>query len=404
MKPRSLSKVLHKVIKTFPAIVVTGPRQSGKTTLLKHEFGKTHRYFNLENPDIRLRAKSDPIGFLNQITTPVIFDEIQYIPELLPYIKSRIDNNRVPGQWLLTGSQQFSMMQNISESLAGRAAILSLLPFSLSEIFDRGSLTFSVNELFTHRFKQKDVPNIDIIDIILRGSYPEIISNASIERSIWYGSYIVTYLERDIRNISQVGDLSQFEIFLRALASRTGQILDLSAISREIGVSFTTAKRWLSLLQTGYQVFLLYPYYKNIGKRLVKRPKIYLADTGLASYLLGIHTKEALQLSSLLGPLFETLVVTDFWKRFLHHGDSPLIHYLKTQDKLEIDMVTEQGENMHLTEIKSSSTIRPEHGASLIRAHRDLKIKSDDWIISNTADLFRVTSTIQNIPVSYLTL
>jgi len=397
MKPRTLSVILHKAVKTFPSIVLTGPRQSGKTTLLQKEFGKSHSYISLENPDVRIRAKADPVAFLSQITTPAILDEIQYVPEILSYIKTSIDENRQPGRWILTGSQNFTLMQNVGQSLAGRSAVISLLPFSIAERLNKGEESFPVEKILSFPPFVNNKTAASLSEIILRGNYPEIASNPRIDRGLWCGSYITTYLERDIRNLKQVGDLGQYELFLRACAVRTGQILDLSAISREIGVTFTTAKRWLSLLETGYQVLLLYPYYKNLGKRMIKRPKIYFTDTGLASYLLGINTSENLLQGPFFGPLFETLVVTDFWKRFHHHGQKPSMYYLRTRDGLEIDLVIETEGELNLIEIKSSSTIRPEHASSLLKIKHDLgNLVTRNIIISNSQKSFVLSKEIFN--------
>jgi predicted AAA+ superfamily ATPase len=405
MKPRTLTGVMKKAMRTFPAVVVTGPRQSGKTTLLREEFGATHDYQSLENPDVRIRAREDPKQFLSQISGPVILDEIQYVPDLIPFIKSAIDEDRQPGRWLLTGSQNFTLMRGVSQSLAGRAAILSLLPFSVAERYDQGGKEATVTEWLNGVNKLKGetkrgkLDGKKIAEVILRGNYPEIVSNQEVDRQLWCGSYITTYLERDIRNLEQVGDLGQYELFLRACATRTGQILDLTAIAREIGVAFTTAKRWLSLLETGYQVLLVYPYYKNIGKRLVKRPKIYFTDTGLASYLMGVNTEEVLMSGPYLGPLFETLVVTDFWKRYLHHGQTPNVYYLRTRDKLEIDLVIEEAGKLNLIEIKSAGTIRPEHARTLVRVKKDLgKLVSKTLIISNAQESFQLADGVMNLP------
>lgn len=403
MLPRTIKFQLKKALKTFPSIVFTGPRQSGKTTLLRKEFGLTHQYFSLENPDVRMRAKEDPVGFIRQIKKAAILDEIQYVPELFSYIKSSIDEDRTPGKWILTGSQNFTMMNKVSESLAGRAAVLSLLPFSLAERIGRGEESLSVSSILNIQIETDRQSSINLPNIILRGNYPEISVNHQVDRDLWCGSYITTYLERDIRNLKQVGDLGQYELFLRACALRTGQILDLSSIARDIGISFTTAKRWLSLLETGYQILLLYPYYRNIGKRLVKRPKIYFTDTGLASYLMGINSTETLLSSQLMGQLFETLVVIDFWKRFIHHGQSPSMYYLRTQDKLEVDLIIEVENKLNLIEIKAGETIRSVHASSIIRAKRDLKnLVNKAIIISSTKEKFELKDGIINIPANII--
>jgi predicted AAA+ superfamily ATPase len=374
MKPRTLGRAIARAIKTFPAIVVTGPRQSGKTTLLKTLFKGTHAFVSLEDPDIRIRAKEDPLQFLARYKPPVIIDEIQYVPELLSYIKTRIDERRKPGQWLFTGSQHFGLMQGISQSLAGRAAVLSLLPFSLAERIGRGDLTPAMPEwLKGLRASSLNEPKISLGEVLLRGNYPEIASRRSVDRQIWCGSYIATFLERDVRNLAHIGDLSQFERFLKLCAVRTGQLLNLSELARDIGISVPTAKRWLSILEAGYQVFLLYPYYRSLGKRLVKSPKIYFNDTALAAYLLGLHDAETLINSPSFGHLFETLIVTDVLKRFLHHGAMPSLYYIRTRDGLEIDLAIEVGQKLSLFEIKGSMTAWPKHADPLERLLKGIR-------------------------------
>lgn len=243
LKPRVLANTILNAVKTFPAVVLTGPRQSGKTTLFQMLFSKGHNFVSLEDPDIRIRAKEDPKGFLNQYRPPVIIDEIQYLPELLSYIKTEIDNDRKPGNWLLTGSQNFVLMQNVSQSLAGRAATLSLLPFSVSEMVDNAENTRNISlwikELSAGSEFSVKTP---LSNILLRGFYPEIASNIAVDRQLWCGSYVTTYLERDVRNMANIGDLSQFERFLLVCAARTGQILNISEMARDIGISVTTAK------------------------------------------------------------------------------------------------------------------------------------------------------------------
>jgi len=400
MLPRTLKTTILEAAKTFPAIVVTGPRQSGKTTLLKSIFGGSHAYLNLENPDVRSRAKEDPIGLLNQYKGPIIFDEIQYVPELFSYIKDSIDANRTPARFVLTGSQNFLLMEKVSESLAGRAAILTLLPLSLREVSGLGDGVLSVSNLLENfrNSKQLELNSLqDLAKVILRGSYPEPVSNPEVDRQLWYGSYINTYLERDVRNLERIGELSDFERFVKSCAIRTGQILNLSDVAKDVGVSLTTAKRWLSLLETGYQIFLLHPYYKNLGKRLVKSPKIYFCDTGVASYLMGLNDESALINNSHFGNLFETLIVTDFLKRYLNFGRNPSMYYFRTRDKLEIDLVLEESQKLACFEMKSGSTITSKHVYSL----RSIKRYFADLIdvvgvISGTGENFNVVEGIKN--------
>ena len=397
-KKRVLSKTIQRTIKTFPAIVVTGPRQSGKTTLYKMLFSNTHNFVSLENPDIRVRAKEDPVSFLNQYRPPVIIDEIQYLPELLSYIKTEIDSDRKPGNWLFTGSQNFILMDNISQSLAGRIATLSLLPFSISELLNNAKNAKDYTNWLSNK-KNNSIVNNNLLfsELILRGFYPEISANKKVDRKLWCSSYITTYLERDIRSLTSIGDLSQFERFLIACAVRTGQILNLSDLARNIGISVPTAKRWLSLLETGHQIYLLYPYYKNIGKRIIKSPKIYFCDTAICSYLLGIHNRESLLGSPYLGNLFETMIVIDFLKRFLHFGDKPNMYYLRTRDGLEIDLVIEVAGYLYLYEIKSTMTILPKHAVSLKRMVNEFGTKvKEACIISRSNENFMVLKPIFN--------
>jgi len=398
MKPRILARTIQKAIKSFPAIVVTGPRQSGKTTLLKMLFAKSHRFVTLEDPDVRMRAKEDPLRFLEQFRPPVIIDEIQYVPELLSYIKTKIDQKRKPGQWLFTGSQNFTLMQGISQSLAGRAAVLSLLPFSFSERIGQGDTASEIsNWVKGLNPDQKCKDKVSLSEVILRGNYPEIASKRSVDRQLWCGSYISTYLERDVRNLAQVGDLGQFERFLKLCAIRTGQILNLSELAKEVGMSVPTMKRWLSMLETGHQVYLLCPYYKNLGKRLVKSSKLYFNDTGLASYLLGLNDRDTLINSPNFGNLFETMIVTDFLKRFLHFGQMPSMYYLRTRDGLEVDLVLELGQKLYLFEIKSAMTILPKHASSLSRIASELKsVVRTSAVISTSSDNFHLTRGIDN--------
>jgi len=276
--------------------------------------------------------------------------------------------------------------------------VLSLLPFSISELSNNAKNAKDYTNWLSNKKNNSIVNNnLPFSELILRGFYPEISANKKVDRKLWCSSYITTYLERDIRSLTSIGDLSQFERFLIACAVRTGQILNLSDLARDIGISVPTAKRWLSLLETGHQIYLLYPYYKNIGKRIIKSPKIYFCDTAICSYLLGIHNRESLLGSPYLGNLFETMIVIDFLKRFLHFGDKPNMYYLRTRDGLEIDLVIEVAGYLYLYEIKSTMTILPKHAVSLKRMVNEFGTKvKEACIISRSNENFMVLKPIFN--------
>ena len=369
MLERTITSTMTRAMRTFPALVLTGPRQSGKTTLLRKEYGRTHQFVSLEDPNVREQARSDPVGFLRQHNAPVILDEIQYAPELFSYIKTRIDDNRQPGQWLFTGSQHFPLMQGVSESLAGRVAVLSLLPFSVGEAVKEPGLGRSIDDILGSLFG--DTPprrlkrEIPLDDWFLRGGYPEMRANPGVDRKIWCASYIQTYLERDVRQLLNVGDLLTFERFLRLCAARTAQILNLSDLARDAGVSVPTAKRWLSVLESSGQIFLLQPYHKNFGKRLIKSPKLYVADTALATFLTGFHTREVVLNGPMSGALMETTVVMEWVKAFRHRGELSSLYYWRSRDGLELDLLIERNGKLYPLEVKVSSTVIPGMAAAL---------------------------------------
>lgn len=330
---RNIKKHILTAAKNFPAVVITGPRRAGKTFLLKHLFPKAE-YYLFEDPDIISRFRQDPQGFLDGVKPPVIFDEIQNLPEVFNYVRTRIDAQpRKTGLWFLTGSQEAGLMRNVTESMAGRAAVLQLLPLSVSEA-------------------QKVC--------ILSGGYPEVIARPKAAR-LWYSSYLQTYLERDVRAVSAVQDLGAFRRFLSLLATRHGQILNKTDLAGPLGMSVPGISKWLDILETTAQIFIIQPFFENMGKRIIRAPRIYIADPGLACHLLGIDTEAELEKSPFLGALFEGLVAAEVIKAQVNAGLRRELYYFRDQQGLEVDFVV-PGKNgsMHLLEAKASKTAKPD--------------------------------------------
>jgi uncharacterized protein len=369
---RAIEPTLRRAARQFPALVLTGPRQSGKTTVLKHLFGKTHGYVSLEPPDIRASAASDPRGFLATYPPPVIFDEVHNAPELLPYIKEQIDSRRSKyGQYLLTGSQNLLLIERVTETLAGRTAMLRLLPLSQCEILgDPAAALPWEKQRQTHSRRSISYPNLWAR--VLRGGYPELAAHPGRDASLWHASYVQTYLERDVRTLRQVGDLTQFQMFLRALAARNGQLLNLTDIARDLGVAVNTAKGWLSVLEATFQVIVLRPYFVNVGKRLVKTPKIYFTDTGTLCHLAGLKDSEHAAKGPMGGPIFETAVLTEIVKRLWNRGEEPRVYFWRTSAGAEVDIVLELGRNLIPIEVKLSATPKPAMAGAIKAFRQDL--------------------------------
>lgn len=365
---RTLEPVVERAAREFPVVVVTGPRQSGKTTLLRHLFAGTRTYVSLEPPDVRAAALADPRGFLKAFPPPAILDEVQYAPELLPYIKERVDERRHErGQYILTGSQNLLLLARVTESLAGRAAILQLLPLSQQEALGQAQVALPWES--GERASGPGLSYGELWQSLVRGWYPELVAEAGRDVRLWHASYVQTYLERDIRALRQIGDLTLFQSFLRALAARSGQLLNLTELARDLGVAVNTAKGWLSVLEATFQVIVLRPYFANVGKRLVKTPKVYMVDTGTLCYLAGLRDPEHAAAGPLGGLLFETAVLSEIVKAYRHRGEEPQVYFWRTVAGSEVDIVVETGGKLVPIEVKLSATPRPAMAAG-IRAFR----------------------------------
>ena len=343
--PRVVKPLMLEAARHFPAVVVTGPRRSGKTTLLRRLFPKA-TYVLLEDPDVQGRARSDPRALLEELRLPVVFDEIQKVPELFAYVRTQIDQApRKMGQWLFTGSQEAPLMQGVGESMAGRAAILQLLPFSMAETERVG---------------------------LLKGGYPEVVARPA-GRQMWFSSYIQTYLERDVRGVTNVRDLATFRRFLALLASRHGQILNKTDLAAPLGVSVPTIGDWLHVLEITGQIILVPPYFENFGKRLIKSPKVYIGDSGLACYLLGITTQAELDRSPFLGPLFEGFVAAEILKSQINQGKRKELYHFRDQQGLEVDFLFPRREGgVWMVECKASKTVHPAMAGPLAALRRSM--------------------------------
>jgi len=381
---RKYQKTLSTLFKQFPAVVVTGPRQVGKTAMVRKVFPDAD-YVSLDIPSVAAEVEGNAERFLQGCREPLIIDEVQYAPSLFRYLKAIIDKDKKPGRFILTGSQNFLLMQGISESLAGRCAVLNMLNLSAAELKDA-------------------LGRFDENQYLYKGGYPELYARPDMDSHFWYGAYLSTYLERDVRNILQVGSLRDFDRFLRSAASRTGQVLSYSDLARDVGIAPNTAKKWVSVLETSGQIFLLEPYYGNIGKRLVKSPKLYLSDPGLAAFLMGFESWEAVSRHPVVGALWETHVVMQVVKHFFSSGKAKPLWYWRTSQGEEVDLLIEKGGRFIAVECKYAAKVDPGSLKGLkafVKAHGEKSLIAG-YIASRTPRPYPVTDPISAVPGSFI--
>jgi len=359
-KKRTLSTALHAISKSYPVILVTGPRQIGKTTLLEHAKARSMKYVTLDDFTQAEIAKSDPMLFLQMHQPPVIIDEVQYAQDLFRAIKIYVDREKKPGMFWLTGSQKFHLMQGITETLAGRVAILDMLGMSQAEINNRADTTPFlptrdwINNAKQHKHRAQNVS--DVYLKIWKGSYPKMVLDKNMSRDVFYKSYIQTYIQRDVRDITKIDNLITFQKFLRAAAARTGQLVNYADLARDVDIDQKTAKSWLSILEASSLVYLLYPYHNNVTTRLIKTPKLYFLDTGLCAYLTQWSTPESLEAGAMSGAILETHIFIEILKSYWHNGKEAYFYFYRDKDMNEIDLIIEQDGALYPVEFKKTAS------------------------------------------------
>lgn len=404
---RNITSLLRNISETFPVLLLTGPRQVGKTTLLQHLKGQERSYVTLDDLYERILAKKDTALFLQRHKPPVIIDEIQYAPELFSSIKMIVDRLSENGLFWLSGCQKFELMKGISETLAGRVGICELLGLSQSEIEQRAydTLPFLPTKKFIEKLCEAKHVFKDLRQVyseIWRGSFPKMLANKKISRDVFYFSYIQTYIERDVRSLTKVTDLTTFQRFLKVAAARTGQLINYADMARDADVDQKTVKSWISILETSGLIYLLQPYHSNITSRLVKTPKLYFLDTGLCSYLTGWSTSESLESGSMSGAILETFLVSEVLKSYYNSGVHPNLFFYRDKDQKEIDLIIEYDQCLHPVEFKKTA-IPTIDAAKNFHILNRLNVKVGPGVVFCFRETpIPLSESVTALPISYL--
>ena len=408
MFKRTLSSFIKSISSQFPVLLVTGPRQAGKTTLLEMCAQSNRQYVTLDDLNARNIAQEDPKLFIQTFKPPVIIDEIQYAPQLLSYIKIEVDRTKQkPGMYWLTGSQKFTLMKGITESLAGRVAIVDLLGLSQAEIrgYPKTSPFLPVTKWLS-KAKRRKVEKPDTIHSIYKkiwqGSFPKVINMSAKQRNLYYRSYIQTYIQRDVRDVIGISNDTVFYKFITAVAARTGQLLNYTDLARDVAINNKTAKSWLSVLETSGLVYLLQPWHSNINKRIVKTPKLYFLDTGLASYLTKWTDSKSLQVGAMSGHILETWIFTELLKSYWHTGEEAHFYYYRDMDQKEIDLLIETADKFYPIEFKKTSIPSKNTIKSLSLLKKLEKKIGPGAVICFVENDIPLSKTVKAIPISYL--
>lgn len=403
---RNMEKVILDVNQHFPVVMVTGPRQVGKTSILKSLSDEDRTYVSLDSPRARQMAQEDPELFMQTYPPPVLIDEVQYAPNLFTHIKIAVDKNRKPGMYWLTGSQQFHLMKHVSESLAGRIAVLKLLGLSLQEqmqlqfnnlpfIPDRNILTERAENTST-------LPAPTVFEKIWRGCYPEIVTQQNMNWEIFYDSYTQSYIQRDVKDLISINDEASFVKFLRVTAALSGQMINYSDLSKEVGVSLNTIKSWLSILETSGIIYFLQPYYNNLVKRLVKTPKLYFLDTGLCCFLSGWSSPSVLEKGAMSGAILETFVVSEIIKSYWHNGKKEHLYFYRDKDKKEIDLLIEKNGMLYPIEIKKNASPDKKAIANFSLLIKFNKKDVHGAVICLSQEFIPLSKNVDIVPISLL--